>query len=180
MTNHNTPLHIAAQNGNAEIVKMLLDAGHDPTAPNAEGLTPLHLAVQMGHAEIAALLAEKSKPKSRPIAGRVVPPSTPQSAVNNPTATLDTPPGKAVTMGAWGALIFFVVFGVLSILGALFASEEDAYVESSPPKQNYTEPPRRWSPVPHPLDKGTSGYTNALHRDNDLLHQDYRSKSQKK
>ena len=47
------------QNGNIDIVKMLLDAGHSPNEANVEGLTPLHIAVQMGQADIVTLLAGK-------------------------------------------------------------------------------------------------------------------------
>jgi GTPase SAR1 family protein len=51
----NTPLHVAVQNGNIEVVKMLLEAGHDPSAVNDEGLTPQDIASQMGHTEIVDL-----------------------------------------------------------------------------------------------------------------------------
>ena len=61
MSNTNTPLHLAVQNGNIEIVKMLLDAGHDLNAVNADDLTPLQLAIQLGHTEIVTLLSEKNK-----------------------------------------------------------------------------------------------------------------------
>jgi len=56
MSNTNTPLHNAARSGNIEIVKVLLSAGYDPNAVNAEGFTPLHIAAQAGHVEIAELL----------------------------------------------------------------------------------------------------------------------------
>ena len=59
MSNQNTPLHTAVQNGNIEIVKLLLDAGHDPNEANAEGLTPLHIAAQTGNAGIATLLVSR-------------------------------------------------------------------------------------------------------------------------
>jgi hypothetical protein len=61
MSTTNPPLHVAVQNGNMDIVKMLLEAGHNPNEVNAEGLTPLHIAVQMGHTEIATLLIERSQ-----------------------------------------------------------------------------------------------------------------------
>ena len=54
----NTPLHVAVQNGNIDIVKMLLDAGHDLNAVNAEGLTPLDLAVTVNNSEVVKLLLE--------------------------------------------------------------------------------------------------------------------------
>jgi ankyrin repeat protein len=61
MSNTNTPLHLAVQNGNIAIVEMLLDAGHDLNAVNADGPTPHQLAVQLGHTKIVTLLAEKNK-----------------------------------------------------------------------------------------------------------------------
>jgi hypothetical protein len=61
MSNTNPPLHIAVENGNIDIVKMLLEAGHSPNEANADGLTPLHIAIQRGHTEIAALFADKTK-----------------------------------------------------------------------------------------------------------------------
>jgi len=64
MSNMNTPLHVAVQNGNVEIVKMLLNAGHDPNAVNAEGVTPFQIAAQMGNAEIVSCFIEKSKKSS--------------------------------------------------------------------------------------------------------------------
>jgi ankyrin repeat protein len=42
----NTPLHIAAASGWADIVGVLLDAGADPTARNRAGWTPLFAALE--------------------------------------------------------------------------------------------------------------------------------------
>jgi hypothetical protein len=56
MANTNTTLHFAVQNGNIDIVKMLLDAGHDLNAVNTEGLTPLDLAVTVNNTEVVQLL----------------------------------------------------------------------------------------------------------------------------
>jgi len=61
MSNTNTSLHLAVQNGNIDIVKMLLDAGNDLNAVNTDDLTPLQLAIQAGHTDIAALIAERIK-----------------------------------------------------------------------------------------------------------------------
>ncbi len=45
----NTPLHAAlAGAGNPDVVRALLDAGADPAAPAAAGVTPLHLAASRG------------------------------------------------------------------------------------------------------------------------------------
>jgi hypothetical protein len=54
----NTPLHIAIQNGNIEIIKSLLADGCDVHARNNEGLTPLDLATTLNSEEIVHLLLE--------------------------------------------------------------------------------------------------------------------------
>ena len=56
MSNTNTPLHLAIQNGNIEIVKILLENQCDFHAVNPDGLTPLQLATQTGNAEIVSML----------------------------------------------------------------------------------------------------------------------------
>ena len=65
----NTPLHIAIQNGNVEIIKMLLAEGCDFNARNANGLTPIDLATQINNEEIVRLLLEHG-------AGHAAPPIT--------------------------------------------------------------------------------------------------------
>nr|XP_027220828.1 serine/threonine-protein phosphatase 6 regulatory ankyrin repeat subunit B-like [Penaeus vannamei] len=50
------PLHLAADGGHAEIVKILLQRGADKEANNYEGMTPLHLASWGGHAEVIKVL----------------------------------------------------------------------------------------------------------------------------
>jgi ankyrin repeat protein len=56
-------LALAAQHGQLEIVKRLLDAGEDPNRFNPEGhhshATPLHQAIASGHFEVAKLLIER-------------------------------------------------------------------------------------------------------------------------
>jgi ankyrin repeat protein len=56
-------LALAAQLGQLEIVKLLLDAGEDPNRFNPEGYhghaTPLHQAIAAGHFEVAKLLIER-------------------------------------------------------------------------------------------------------------------------
>jgi|GEM_PF-2494817 len=60
MSSHtNTSLHIAIQNGNMEIIKMLLADGCESLyTRNAEGQTPLDLAAAMNNEEIVRLLLE--------------------------------------------------------------------------------------------------------------------------
>lgn len=51
-----TALMIAAQRGDAEFVRLLLESGADPEGRNAEGLTAADLATEAGYAEIAEML----------------------------------------------------------------------------------------------------------------------------
>ena len=53
-----TALHCATFNGNAEVVKVLLDAGADRSSALEEGATALHLATRGGYLEIAHLLID--------------------------------------------------------------------------------------------------------------------------
>jgi ankyrin repeat protein len=54
----NTPLIIAARNGNAPVVDVLLKAGADAVAPTTTGTTPLMLAAASGNVDaVKALLA---------------------------------------------------------------------------------------------------------------------------
>lgn len=50
------PLHAAAQNGDAEMVKLLLEHGADRTLRADNNQTALDLALLKGHAQVAALL----------------------------------------------------------------------------------------------------------------------------
>ena len=51
-----TPLHIAASNGNREMVVLLLENGADPTARCDQDKTPADYARERGHVEVLALL----------------------------------------------------------------------------------------------------------------------------
>jgi len=52
----NSPLHLAAVEGQLDIVKSLVTAGAYVNLPNLDGLTPLHAAIQAGRADIAQFL----------------------------------------------------------------------------------------------------------------------------
>jgi len=53
-----TPLHIAARLGNADIVTLLLKDGANVDAVTKDGATPLHIATKDGHDEVASILIE--------------------------------------------------------------------------------------------------------------------------
>jgi hypothetical protein len=55
-TNKNTALHMAAANGHAPIVSLLLAAGADATVTNVHGNTPLHWAAANARHEVVQLL----------------------------------------------------------------------------------------------------------------------------
>lgn len=51
-----TPLHAAAQSGDAELARLLLDQGADPGAATDDGKSPADFAAERGHADVAVLL----------------------------------------------------------------------------------------------------------------------------
>jgi ankyrin repeat protein len=56
---HHTPLHIAAANGRAAIVRRLLDAQASPSVMTSTGATPLHFAAAAGNLEIVLALLDR-------------------------------------------------------------------------------------------------------------------------
>jgi ankyrin repeat protein/ribosomal protein S18 acetylase RimI-like enzyme len=53
------PLHLAADRGDGELVRVLLDAGADTEIAEGGGATPLHFAAWRGFVEIARLLLDR-------------------------------------------------------------------------------------------------------------------------
>jgi ankyrin repeat protein len=58
-TEGNTPLHIAAHEGNLPSLKQLLDKGDNMNARNNAGKTPLDIADEEGYSEIALELTQR-------------------------------------------------------------------------------------------------------------------------
>jgi ankyrin repeat protein len=56
--NGNTPLHIAAQNGHTNIVKLLLEVKASVNLKNSAGNTPLHMSVEYDYYETSKLLVD--------------------------------------------------------------------------------------------------------------------------
>jgi ankyrin repeat protein len=54
-----TALHVAAEHGNVELVRLLAARGADVNARDAYGMTPVYIAVKDGGAAVIALLAER-------------------------------------------------------------------------------------------------------------------------
>jgi ankyrin repeat protein len=62
MDGRTSPLHEAAGNNQAEIVRLLLDHGANPHLSNGDGKTPLDLATELGHVEVAEMLRSAGGP----------------------------------------------------------------------------------------------------------------------
>eukprot|EP00898_Chlorokybus_atmophyticus_P000086 jgi/Chlat1/1078/Chrsp110S01571 len=61
-----TPLHLASWSGQLAVVKALLLAGANVSAPAADDVTAFHFAAQKGHLEVAKLLAQAgARPDSK-------------------------------------------------------------------------------------------------------------------
>jgi hypothetical protein len=55
-----TPLHLAAENGNADVARLLIENGAHLDAENrGDRFTPLHLAVLKGHKEVVEVLLQE-------------------------------------------------------------------------------------------------------------------------
>ncbi|XP_052737938.1 palmitoyltransferase Hip14 [Bicyclus anynana] len=68
-----TPLQWAARQGHLEAAVLLLRAGADPAARDAEGCASLHLAAQFGHTAVVAYLVARGVPPDEPDAGGMTP-----------------------------------------------------------------------------------------------------------
>ncbi len=60
MDGRTSPLHEAARNNHAEIVRLLLERGAKPALKNGDGKTPSELATENGHAAIVEMLQDAS------------------------------------------------------------------------------------------------------------------------
>ncbi|MCL2117953.1 MAG: ankyrin repeat domain-containing protein [Planctomycetaceae bacterium] len=115
----NTPLHIAIQNGNIEIVKALLADGCDLGARNADGLTPLDLATKLNHDEIVRLLLERG-------AGRLPPP---------PMGNVPLEPHQRKKRISFWLMLVFITCGVLSLIGIAYELITIGFLTSNPHPQ---------------------------------------------
>ena len=113
MSDGNTPLHIAVQNQDIEIIKILLDSGSDVNAKNAAGQTPLHLAVQTANKEIISLLASNDKNFKANTA--LIP-----TVVEKTWRSDDTVGTENAKTGRFSAIIIFIIiFAVCFFIGHL-------------------------------------------------------------
>jgi ankyrin repeat protein len=64
MDGKTSPLHEAARNDHAQIVRLLLGQGADPALINGDGKTPLDLAIEKARAEVVGMLREATQDSS--------------------------------------------------------------------------------------------------------------------
>jgi len=102
----NTPLHIAIQNNNIEIVKALLADGCDINERNADGLNPLDLATMLNNEEIVRLLLEHG-------AGHLPPPPIVFHSLDAEQRK------KRITFWTIACIIMLVIFGFVSIIDSV-------------------------------------------------------------
>lgn len=60
-----TPLWLAAEKGQAQVVALLLEAGADPSLGNARGVSPVEIARQRGYLDVERLLRAKLDPQKQ-------------------------------------------------------------------------------------------------------------------
>ncbi|KAK0701139.1 ankyrin repeat-containing domain protein [Apiosordaria backusii] len=101
-----TPLYHAADRGQHETVRVLIDAGANPNPDNYAGLKPLHQAARLNHAAVVAVLlasgVDPLTPKTRENPGR--------RCGNGPTTTGHTPLMYACQAGHLEALESFLPY----------------------------------------------------------------------
>ena len=56
-----TPIHAAAEIGNTEILKILMETAVNPNNADDDGITPIHLAAKNGHVEVVKILIATTK-----------------------------------------------------------------------------------------------------------------------
>ena len=56
MDNGSSPLFVASQDGQTDIVSLLLNANANPNSQRDDGTSPLYIAGQQGHTDIVSLL----------------------------------------------------------------------------------------------------------------------------
>ncbi|MCL2005514.1 MAG: ankyrin repeat domain-containing protein [Planctomycetaceae bacterium] len=103
----NTPLHIAIQNGNIEIIKALLANGCYINTRNADGQTPLELATALNNEEVIHLLLEHD-------ADHLPPP--PSEIFGNQTLAV---PQRKKRITFWSALVC-IILGVMAFVDIVY------------------------------------------------------------
>ena len=56
LRNGRTPIHMASEKGHLNIVKFLVQNGHDPSAQCEKGMTPIYLASKYGNLDVVKYL----------------------------------------------------------------------------------------------------------------------------